>query len=175
MRQWKTICWTLILFLPPFILYFDAMPEYVRKCANTRTHNNNNNNDHFPIGIGWQNKAAAKRTCSQNNIYPNTNWLYAFYAQWFYVPRLWLNNCLEQIFLSLFHVAAAVASCLLLFPFDLFLSFLFNASILMKAHTVYITPMLCIRDIDADTVELETQNISTKNGYGNENKSNRLH
>lgn len=52
----------------------------------------------------------------------------------------------------------------------------FNASTPNEGAHLYIhCRFVCIRGDDADMMELEAPNISTKNGYGNENKSNRLH
>lgn len=123
MRQWKTICWALILFLPAInSIHTDwwwcarmcALSEWM--CSKYNTYITKKKlsiciqNFQFGIGFGFRMREhstalAKKRTCFPHNIYPNTNRLYAFYPPLndSMVARLWLNNCLEELFLSHFH------------------------------------------------------------------------
>lgn len=116
----------------------------------------------------------------------------------FYVPRLWLNNCLKEIFrFSPSYIRTEWTGCyniLLRFFFYFILFRCFNIQqycsfLMMKAHTHTLFLALYARLCGYVTCSCthgalmpilwvlerrQTFNHSTKNGYGNENKSNRL-
>lgn len=83
------ICSMLILFLPHLLCAVFCWTFYAHVCVRVNTIANE-----ISIRIGFR-----KRTTLYllwNNIYPNTNWLCVFIGSM--RPRLWLNNCLKEIF-----------------------------------------------------------------------------
>lgn len=124
MRQSKTICWTLILCLPPFIHRY--IVNSVRECTNTLIRSYSQQQ---LFNLNWLLKQKPRyRTHMpfQNNICSNTNWLYAYYAQWLCVCYDYDLTIVLRKYLFRFFAFCCCCYCSFYFSFPSFS--IFNAS-----------------------------------------------